>query len=72
MISYRRIVNTQNLKRYEYYPNGNTSAPGIVEFTEGEPPKLIKESSEDVKMYFAVHALNGIDTTTESGVVAWH
>lgn len=72
MISYKRIVNEHNLKRYEYYPNGNTSAPGIVEFVKGEKPKLIKESPEDVKMYYAVHALNDIDTSTESGVVAWH
>ena len=72
MIKYKRTLNENNLMRYEYYPDGDFSAPGIVEFKQGEKPKLVKESEKDVKMYYAVHALHHIDTTKESGTVAWH
>lgn len=72
MITYKRISNENGLMRYEYYPNGDTSAPGVVEFKDGKNPKMIQESKADIKMYFAIHALNGIDTSKESGTVAWH
>lgn len=72
MITYKRISNVNGRLQYEYYPNGDLSAPGIVEFVKGERPKLIHESSKDVKMYFAIHALNGIDTTKETGTIAWN
>ena len=72
MLSYKRIYNNNGMLRYEYYPNADTTSPGIVEFKNGEKPKLVQESKKDVKMYFAIHALNGIDTTKEVGTVAWH
>lgn len=72
MIKYKRISNINGRLQYEYYPNGDVSAPGIVEFVKGKEPKLIRESENDVKMYFAIHALNGIDITKEVGTVAWN
>ena len=72
MIKYRRIFCQGGVIRYEYYPEGDTSEPGIVEFREGESPKLIKESGKDVRRFYGVHALYGIDTSKEKGTVAWY
>lgn len=72
MLTYRRISNINGVMRYEFYPQGNTSAPGIVEFETGKNPKLIQESEADFKRYYANHALNGIDTLRDTGTVAWY
>ena len=72
MLKYKKISDKDGIKQYEYYPNGDMSAPGIVRFDKAGKAELVKESDEDVKMYFALHALNGIDTTKESGTIAWH
>ena len=72
MLKYKRISEKDGVMRYEFYPDGNTAAPGVVEFEPGKDPKLIQHSVDDVKMYFAIHALNDIDTTKESGTIAWH
>lgn len=72
MLKYKRISSENGRTRYEFYPSGDVSAPGIVEFKEGKTPVIIQQSEKDVKMYFATHALNGIDPTKESGTVAWH
>lgn len=72
MLRYRRISNENGIMRYEFYPEGDVSAAGVVEFSSEGEPKLIKNSSKDVKGYFSTHALYGIDTSNETGTVAWH
>lgn len=72
MLTYKRISNKNGIMRYEYYPAGDVSAPGIVEYDGTGKSKLIQESPKDVKGYYAIHALNHIDTNTESGTVAWY
>lgn len=72
MIIYKLILEDNNVKRYEYYPEGDVSAAGVIEFKNGEGAKLISPSPNDVKMYYAVHALTGIDTTKETGTIAWY
>lgn len=72
MLKYKRISAKAGVMRYEFYPDGNTNAPGVVEFEHGKDPKLVSQSDADVKMYYAIHALHGIDTTKESGTVAWY
>ena len=72
MLKYKRVSSSKGTFRYEYYPEGDITKPGIVEFQEGARPKLLKESEKDVKGYYAVHALRGIDVDKESGTVAWH
>ena len=72
MLEYKRILDENGLMRYEYYPNGDVNASGVVEFKNGEPVRVVQESSLDVKMYYAIHALHGIDTTKEYGTVAWN
>lgn len=72
MLTYKKISENNGVKRYEYYPSGNTEKPGVVEYDKNGNASLIKVSEADVKMYFALHALNGIDTTKNDGTVAWH
>lgn len=71
MLKYKKISEENGIIRYEFYPEGELSAPGIVEFGNGKEPKLIQESDKDVQMYYALHALNDIDITRDSGTVAW-
>ena len=72
MLTYKRIFNKNGVMRYEYYPNGDEAASGIVEFVNGESPKLIKESEVDFKRMFASHAMYHIDVTRERGTIAWY
>lgn len=72
MLTYKRIFNENGIMRYEFYPEGDTSVAGIVEFDRAGEPKLLQDSPRDVKGYFATHALYGIDTSKESGTVAWY
>lgn len=72
MLKYKRISNIDGVVRYEYYPDGDTTSPGIIEFEKDGQPKLIQESKKDVKMYFALHAMNDIDVSKESGTIAWY
>ena len=72
MLTYKRIFNENGIMRYEFYPEGDVSAAGVVEFNSEGEPKLIKGSPKDVKGYFSTHALYDIDTSKESGTVAWH
>ena len=72
MLKYKRISNINGVARYEYYPDGDTTSPGIIEFENDDQPKLIQESKKDVKMYFALHAMNDIDVSKESGTIAWY
>lgn len=72
MLKYKRILNNNGVLRYEFYPEGDFLSPGIVEFKEGEKPKVIQDSKKDVKRYYAMHAMNGIDVSKETGTVAWY
>lgn len=72
MLTYKKVFEKDGIIRYEFYPEGNTEAPGIVEFEEGKAPRLIAHSSADFKMFYATHALNNIDMRKESGTVAWY
>lgn len=72
MLEYKRISHENGIMQYEFYPSGDLTKPGIVEFNSDGKSKLIKDSPKDVKGYFATHALNGIDTSKESGTVAWY
>ena len=72
MLTYKRVSNTNGIMRYEYYPDGDASAPGIVEIVANGIPKVIRESAKDFKMYYAYHAMYHIDITREKGTVAWY
>ena len=58
--------------KYEFYPEGDFFAAGIVEFSAQGERKIIKESPKDVHGRYALHALYHIDTSREIGTVAWY
>jgi len=72
MLKYKRLYEKKGAIGYGFYPEGNISAEGIIEFKNGEKPKIVKPSPEDVKMFYAIHAMYGIDITKESGTIAWY
>ncbi|WP_303834710.1 hypothetical protein [Ruminococcus flavefaciens] len=69
MLTYKLIFEQSNIRRYEYYPEGNGSA-GIIEFVFGEG-HIIKESDDDFDGFYSSHAFQ-IDLKTESGTIAWY
>ncbi|MDD3186606.1 MAG: hypothetical protein PHT76_15050 [Anaerostipes sp.] len=71
MLTYKRICQKNNELTYEFYPDGNLKAPGVVVFYLDGTKEILKDSEDDVKGYYSGHALNGIDITKENGTVAW-
>ena len=71
MLTYFLESNINGKKIYIYYPDGNMN-PGRVAFYEDGSMEIIEDSIDDVKGYYRGHALHGIDTSKESGTVAWY
>lgn len=69
MFRYKRIYHDEHIDRFEYYPEGNTDDPGIIEYVDGELSQIIPAKCDPVGCYFE-QAWN-IDRTKESGIVAW-
>ena len=72
MLKFKRIFNENGIMRYEFYPEGDFFAAGIVEFSAQGERKIIKKSPTDVHGRYALHALYHIDTSKEIGTVAWY
>ena len=72
MLKYKRIFNENGIMRYEFYPDGDVLAAGIVEFTVQGERRIVKESPRDFNGRYALHALYHIDTDREIGTVAWY
>lgn len=72
MLTYvlKDIVN--EIKSYYFYPEGNKNAEGIVSINTRTGDKRIDlDSPDDVKGYYAYHALCGIDLSKNNGTIAW-
>ena len=72
MLTFKRIFHENGTMRYEFYPEGDVLAAGIVEFSAQGEGKIIKESLRDFHGRYAHHALYHIDTDREIGTVAWY
>ena len=72
MLKFLLIERTENEFIYVYYPEGNEQAPGIVAITGNKKGRIITQSVDDAGQRYAFHAIFGIDTTKESGIVAWY
>lgn len=72
MLVYELAEDKNGTRTYHYYPNGDRTIPGTVEFRPGTDPKLIRKSDIESKLIFGIHALNGIDPTKEKGTIAWY
>lgn len=72
MLKFKRIKEERGFLLYEYYPEGNYDAPGIVRLYHDGNAEMIQESEDDIKMFYGSHALWGIDRSKEIGTVAWY
>lgn len=72
MITFKRIREESDSFIYEYYPNGNLDAPGIVKLYHNGDAEMMQESKEDFKLFYGTHALWNIDKTKTTGTVAWY
>lgn len=69
MLTYQLISNIDGYLTYEFYPNGDKSKYGVIEFAPNGDWKLIKRPDDNTFCYIA-HATR-INTKKESGTVAW-
>ncbi len=72
MLTYKLKEIKDHVKYYEYYPEGDKSECGIIAFDLDGGIDIIQDSKVDVKRYYAIHAVDGIDTSEDSGMVAWY
>ena len=70
MITYRLIKRLLDRVIYEYYPDGDESAPGVVEFCADGTRRVLTSSSKDFKNIFGGQALARINTSMDSGTIA--
>ena len=72
MLTYRLIDDNDGKFIYEYYPDGDENAAGVISFDKSGNPIKVVDSVADVKRYYAGHACRGISIGKENGVVAWY
>jgi len=72
MLTYKLIFQENGVLWYAFYPEGDETAAGIVEFVNGEPTRIVQESKNDFGHRYAYHAYYGIDLTRETGTIAWY
>lgn len=72
MLTYKLIERLKNALIYEYYPENNLEAPGVVKLFDNGEAEMLQESKDDFKMIYGGHALRNIDRTKTTGTVAWY
>ena len=72
MLTYKFLNKIEGEFVFAYYPNGNQNEPGKIAISNDGKGRIIEESKADFGKRYAYHAIRGIDTTTESGTVAWY
>lgn len=70
MLKYKLLETRDDSYLYEYYPEGNMNASGIV--SVGDDTHVVKISPEDKYGYYANMALQNIVKGNGSGTVAWY
>lgn len=70
MLDYKLIERTIERILYTFTPEGSNN-PGKVAFYSDGRKEVVEESPDDVKRYYANHALTGIDTERDFGCVMW-
>ena len=70
MLDYKLKEKTAEKVTYFYFPEGS-KRPGEVAFYSNGEIKIEKDSPDDVKRYYAGHAVTGIDRNKDSGYVIW-
>lgn len=72
MLTYKLLNKTKNETVFAYCPNGDENAPGKVAISSNGQGRVLEESKEDFGNRYAFHAIHGIDTSKENGIVAWY
>lgn len=73
MLKYRLISDENGIRKYAYYVEGvMDSEPGIVAFGKNKERMRIKKAPSDTVGWYIGHAFSGIDTSRDSGCVAWY
>ena len=72
MLTFKLIERLKNARIYEYYPENNLNAPGVVKLFDNGEAEMIRESKDDFKMIYGGHALRHIDRTKATGTIAWY
>ena len=70
MLLYYILERTKEYAKYKFVPDGNLRE-GVVLFYSDGRKEVEQDSPDDVKRYYAIHALNGINTDLDKGTVAW-
>ena len=70
MLDYKLIERTANRILYLFIPTGN-KRPGKVAFYPDGRKEVIEDSPDDVKRYYATHALNDINVEKDEGYLIW-
>ena len=70
MLDYLLKEKTEEKILFYYYPEGSNQ-PGEVAFYSDGRVEIVKDSPDDVKRYYAGHAVMGINKEKTSGYVIW-
>lgn len=79
MVRIKLVILSDEYAEYEYYPEGNMEAPGIVRLNRKDNQRVfVQESAEDYGRLYAAHALRRIEDYAqksdfkETDMVAWY
>lgn len=72
MLKYKFDGEDNGVKKYLFFPEGHTEAPGVIVIKSDGTREIVDDSSKDFKRIYAMHALSGIDADKDEGVVAWY
>lgn len=71
MLDYRLKEKTTDKITFYFWPEGSNQ-PGEVSFYNDGTKEVTQDSPDDVKRYYAGHALHGIDTNKQEGYLIWY
>lgn len=71
MLTFELIEETENYKRYAFYPNGD-KRPGMIDVYFDGHVEVVSESEDDPSQRYIIHAINEIPKMNkDKGTVAW-
>ncbi len=70
MLDYKVKERKEEYVSFYYYPEGS-GKPGVVVFYMDGRVEITEHSDDDVKGYYACHAVSGINKEKDNGYVIW-
>ncbi len=71
MLDYIVKERKEDYVSFYFYPEGSEN-PGVVVFYSNGKVDIVKHSIDDVKGYYACHAVSGINKDRDEGYVIWY